>query len=222
MRYVIAILFLFLTTNTTAHATTMYFTDRASFEAAVGATQTVTIDQPIAGTVANPAVDPLFYSATIDGLLTYSGDINAFQLSATGLIVPETSTGGICLCSLIPGQLSTIGPVLAFGGDFTSHSVPMTLGGPSLAIVDFAGAQFIVGQTSFLGVLYSFDDAAVVSPQRVYQASLTATPLGGSELSSYSISNIEVKTVPEPSSVWLLALSLFSIGMLTCKRRWAN
>lgn len=198
---------LVLTIPAPVKAVPIIFTDRAAFNAAVSGTTLITFDTQIPatfGTYSDGSVNPSFYTATIDNLLSFSGDREAFN---NQLVVPGTP-GNLCMCGQIPGNLVTLGPVLAFGIDIIPMSLPTVIGAPPVTNLLFAGMQFQLSAPSFLGVLYTEQEASSVGIGRVLQQQ---AGVSGLVWSTFSIDNVAIKTVPEPSATLLLGLGLVSL-----------
>jgi PEP-CTERM motif len=183
-RHLIGLFTFLISALSTAPATALpiIFTDRAAFNAAVGDTTLLTFDTL-------PAVTPdnLIGRMTIDSILTIQGDLGGFAFY-------DSKPGTFCFC--YPGLTigaATIDPVLAFGVDITPlrPNTTITLGGLSFAL----------SAPQFLGFLFGAPSS--------FEIGQTFTPANG--YSTFTIDNVAVKSVPEPSSLGLIAFSVFGL-----------
>jgi hypothetical protein len=196
--YAGAIMFLFAVfSNSPASAIPLIFTDRASFDAAVGSTTLLTFDtfEPL-----TPDPDSLTHAdfeATYAGMFHIGGDIN-------GAILVYQVPGAIQLGNGTGFGAGTSIPVLAFGADFTPLStLNCALGCTSLgAIFSFTGtesdpfaASFRVGEPQFLGFLFTGPTVVGIGM------------LEGIGDNRMLIDNVAMKT-PEASPLLLLGLGI--------------
>jgi hypothetical protein len=183
-RQLIGLCMCFLSALCTAQAMALpiIFTDRNAFNAAAGDTTLVTFDTL-------PAVEPdnLIGRMTIENVLSIAGDLGGFAFY-------DSKPGTFCFCyPAFTIGAATIDPVMAFGVDIT----PLR---PNTAIM-LGGLTFVLSEPQFLGFLYSdpssFDIGQTFSLANGY--------------STFTIDNVAVKSVPEPSSLWLIAVSVFGL-----------
>jgi hypothetical protein len=164
------------------------FSDRDAFNAAVGDTTLLTFDT-VPSETQNPLGGGFGRRVTFDDLLEFRSDSTFGHDSIPGVF---------CFCnSAFDAEALTLRPVMAFGLDLT----PLI---PD-ARVHVGDLSFTLTQPQFLGVLYS--------EPTTFTMGNALTPLigGGLQWSTFTIDNVAMKSVPEPSSLWLMALSVFGL-----------
>ena len=181
----ICMLFGCVLVTTPALAVPIIFTDRSAFNAAVGSTTLLTFD-----TLPPVTVIPLGgESVTFDGLLEFRSD---------SLLGYDSMPGTFCFCNpTFNAGAVTLNPVLAFGLDIT----PLV---PNANVV--LGDRFLtLTAPQFFGVLYS--------EPTTFTLSNALTPIVGAGLqwSTFTVDNVAIKAVPEPSSMLFLGLGLLGL-----------
>ena len=188
---------------TPAMATPIFFTDRAAFNTTVGDYRLLTLDAP------NQLTDfgPGLIEATYGDLITFSFDhVSGYGVEPGFVVIghsgQETFARGL-------------EPVIAFGLDITPLDPVPCLDpcpGPYTPF-HLAGVEFILTQPQFLGVLFE-------APTNIEFSNAYFSLAGyGEDVSSYyAVDNLSFKTVPEPSSLWLLGVGLVGLVAWRWKR----
>lgn len=167
--------------TTTAIASTLTFTDRASFDAVAGPTTLLTFD-----TLPPPTITVGFLIWNFDG---------SFRIASDGAQGIDSFPGTVCFCNVPNGVVGgTADPVVAIGLDIT----PLI---PNAQIL-IDGATYIMSEPQFLGFLYT--EPSRFSIQNVF----ALVPPGGLAYSSFTIDNVEIRGIPEPSSFLFLACGI--------------
>lgn len=191
------IIVFFASMPTSAMAFPILFTDRTAFNAAAGETRLITFDTGVPSeciTMPFPTCDARV--AVVDSLVRVGpGDRDAF------IGIDSDFPGKLCMCSQIFDLgVTTIEPVHAFGLDI-APLVPN-------AKIGLAGFTFILSEPQFLGFVFSEPTIVSLGTDRI----LIDGHVG---LSTLTIDNIAIRTVPEPAS--LLFLGLGALCLIACK-----
>lgn len=179
-----------------AMATSMVFTDRVTFNAAVGSHALLTLDapDPVPTSQLVSQVNNGYFNATYSDLFTVTYDSAAFNPSRPG----GAPSGQVVFGA--GGGFTTIGkigqPATAFGFDIVH-----TVSSPSFLVLN--GTAYQLNGLSFLGWL-----SDTPSTFEMYNTS-HGTP------AVFVIDNVAIKTVPEPSTAIFLVLSVLMVVCLT-------
>ena len=194
--FLLIILTVFLTTP--ALAGPIMYTDRAAFDAAAGEYTLITKDSPNYTVVYDPFVSPILSITYLD-LITFYFDSGGFCCNPNHVNPGDAFTLGVA--GLASGG-HVLQSVLAFGFDVTAVS----LGDPPLLNPTVSSSGFsasLIG-LSFMGVVSDTPFTANVLAINTYD---------------FSIDNLAIKTVPEPSSLLFLSLTLMSLMAWQWKRQ---
>lgn len=162
---------------TPAMALPIIFTDRASFDAAVGQTTLLTFD-----TLPQPVLNPGHWEWHFDDVFVVGSDTT---------MKIDSIPGTVCFCNVPNGVGGgTPDPVWAVGFDIT----PLA---PNTQVLIDLSMTFILSQPQFLGFLYSEPTAFRIQ---------NVGPLGPAGFSEFTIDNVAIQTTPEPASLVLLAV----------------
>jgi hypothetical protein len=187
--------------DTPATAVPLLFTDRAVFNAAVGDTILITFDEPLSFQPSGPSFTDQV--AIVDGIFRVGGD-------HAGLVPATTmQPGSVGLVANTGFGAGTLDPVLAFGVDVTPHT---PICGPTCDFViagfGMAGTSFRITQPQFIGFLFTEPTSVGISASN-FGLVVDSTPYN--IFSRIAIDNVAIKTVPEPSILFLLGLSLTAV-----------
>lgn len=196
---------LLLSVPTPAKAIPTLFTDRAAFDAAVGSYALLTLDEP--SQVSFDAFHGV-KTATYEQLLAFTFD----NVGGDG-VNPD---GTVTLGNTGLGAFGTVlQPVTAFGFDVVKPFLNGTL---SIADIVAGSARFQVSLAgvSFLGVVSASPFLARVE----YATPIIHTLAGPEPAFPFTIDNVAITTVPEPSSVMLLLAGVLGlVSWSYCQRK---
>lgn len=181
-----------------AHAIQI-FTDRAAFDAAVGASTAIAFNTPAIGSIS--PIHPQSLSYTFDGLVTTGFADNA---ALPGGPTPNAQEN-FCFCSMVtPLSLFSVNPVLAFGADI----VPID---PHVSL-RLGDQMIVVSQPQFLGLL--------VTEPAILGIGQTRGPFGPG-ITRFTIDNVALKTASVPEPAYSLLLPLIGLALIVARRRLA-
>ncbi len=191
-----------------AHALNMVFTDRTAFDAAVGGYTLLDLNtpDPIPLNELTAQISTGFYTVTYSDLFAITYDSSAWRPAnpsgAPGPLAAFGAGGGF----LTVGRI--LEPVTAFGFDipYIGSTVTPTHPTPSPTFIVINGTAYQLDGLSFLGFMWDAPTTVKID---------NSAPTDGK---SFGLDNLAIKTVPEPSSLLLLAAGLLGLLALNSRR----